>query len=80
MPTITNIPGPYRLFFCSFDCNEPTHVHVRREQKTCKVWLAPVELAWSHGFAPRELNEIRTLIQEHEQTIIEAWHEHGGQR
>lgn len=80
MPTITDIPGPYRLFFYSFDCNEPTHVHVRREGKTCKVWLAPVELAWSHGFAPRELNEIRTLIQKHEQTIIEAWHEHCGQR
>ena len=24
--------------------------------------LAPVELAWNHGFSARELNEIRRLI------------------
>jgi hypothetical protein len=23
MPTVKNIPGPYRFFFYSFDCNEP---------------------------------------------------------
>ena len=23
MPTVKNISGPYRLFFYSFDCNEP---------------------------------------------------------
>jgi len=23
MPTIKGVPGPYRLFFYSFDCNEP---------------------------------------------------------
>jgi len=27
MPTVKSIPGPYRLFFYSFDCNEPMHVH-----------------------------------------------------
>ena len=80
MPRITNIPGPYWLFFYSFDCGEPMHVHVRREKKTCKFWLAPVELAWNHGFAPRELNDIRVLIVEHEHIILEAWHEHCGQR
>ena len=32
MPTIRGIPGPYRFFFYSFDCNEPKHVHVRRER------------------------------------------------
>jgi len=30
--------------------------------------------------APRELNDIRVLILEHEQNIIEAWYEHCGQR
>jgi hypothetical protein len=28
MPTVRNLPGPYRFFFYSFDCNEPEHVHV----------------------------------------------------
>jgi len=36
MPRIKGIPGPYRVFFTSFDCNEPAHVHVERENSTCK--------------------------------------------
>jgi hypothetical protein len=56
------------------------HVHVRRDRKEAKFWLAPVSMAWNSGFSARELNEIRRLIIEHEQEIIEAWHEHCGQR
>jgi hypothetical protein len=41
MPRIKGIPGPYRVFFTSFDCNEPAHVHVERDDKTCKFWLDP---------------------------------------
>ena len=80
MPRIPGIPGPYRFFFYSFDCNEPMHLHVRRDQQQAKFWLAPVALAWNHGFSPRELNVILHLVAEHEQSIIEAWHEHCGQR
>jgi hypothetical protein len=36
MPRIKGAAGPYRIFFTSFDCNEPPHVHVERENKTCK--------------------------------------------
>src|SRR5262245_37694893 len=32
MPTVPDIPGPYRFFFYSFDCHEPPHVQVRRER------------------------------------------------
>jgi hypothetical protein len=39
-----------------------------------------VALAWNYGFSPRELNDIRRLVVDHEQTIIEVWHEHCGQR
>ena len=80
MPRIPGIPGPYRFFFYSFDCNEPMHVHARRDRQHAKFWLAPVALAWNHGFSPRELNEIRRLVVDHEPAIIEAWHEHCGQR
>ena len=31
MPTVKNISGRYRFFFYSFDCDEPEHVHVQRE-------------------------------------------------
>lgn len=80
MPRIPGIPGPYWFFFYSFDCNEPVHVPVRRDRQNAKFWLAPVELASNSGFSPRELNEIRRLVVDHEQAIIEAWHEHCGER
>ena len=51
MPRIKGIPGPYRFFFTSFDCNEPPHVHVERGDSTGKLWLEPLELARSHGFS-----------------------------
>ena len=78
MPTIADIPGPYRFFFYSFDCNEPKHVHVRRERKVCKFWLEPVALSSNNGFAPRELNQIRRIILDHWDRILEAWDEHCG--
>ena len=63
MPSVQNISGPFRLFFYSFDCNEPIHVHVRREKMTCKFWLEPIALSENHGFSSRELNQIRRIIQ-----------------
>lgn len=78
MPRITGIPGPYRFFFTSFDCNEPAHVHVERENKTCKFWLEPLALARSHGISARELNVIRRAIGQHRVRVLEAWHEHCG--
>ena len=55
MPRVKGIPGPYRVFLTSFDCNEPAHVHVERDDSTCKFWLEPIELVRSHGFSAREL-------------------------
>ncbi len=78
MPRIKRIPGPYRFFFTSFDCNEPPHVHVERENKTCKFWLEPLDLARSHGFSARELNIIRRIIQTHFALIMDTWDEHCG--
>ena len=72
MPTVKSIEGPYRVFFYSFDCNEPKHVHIRRERKTCKFWLEPVVLASNEGFAPQELNRVRQLILQNVQKIMEA--------
>lgn len=78
MPTVKNVPGPYRFFFYSFDCNEPLHVHAQRDRDTCKFWLDSVALAGNHGFSPRQLSRIRSIILEHRQSIVEAWHEHCG--
>ena len=76
MPTVKNISGPYRVFFYSFDRNEPKHVHVQREKSMCKFWLEPLALCKNSGFAPHELNQVRQLIQTNLFSILEAWDEH----
>ena len=78
MPTIREIAGPYRLFFFSFDCGEPKHVHVQRERRVCKFWMEPVALASNHGFSPVELNAVRQLLETNRTKILEAWNEHCG--
>jgi hypothetical protein len=78
VPRVRDIPGPYRFFFYSLDCREPQHVHVRRERMVCKFWLAPVALAANHDFSARELNVIRTYIQQYLPRLLEAWDEHCG--
>jgi len=78
VPRIKDLPGPYWFYFYSFDCDEPRHVHVRRDRRSCKFWLEPIGLERNRGFAERELSEIRSLIEKHYDRIIEAWHEHCG--
>jgi len=78
VPTVRDIPGPYRFFFYSFDCNEPKHVHAQREGIVCKFWLEPVALSKNYGFSPKELNTIRQTIVANRNRIMEAWYEHCG--
>jgi hypothetical protein len=70
-PTVLR-SGPYRFFFFASDRNEPAHVHVARERKTAKFWLSPVQVAYTYGFAPNELNRIQGLVQEHEVGLLKA--------
>jgi len=79
MPTIPDVSGPYRFFFYNFDCDEPRHIHVRREWKVCKFWLVPVALNSNNGFSAKELNRIRALIVDNLARILEAWDEHCGE-
>ena len=78
MPTVPDIPGPFRLFFYSLDCREPAHVHARHDRSTCKFWLDPVRLATNHGLTPRQLAVVRRIIILHRDRIMEAWREHCG--
>lgn len=79
MPTVTGIPGPYRFFFYSFDCNEPRHVHVRRDRKVCKFWLDRVALSTNNGFSAKELNRIRQIIIDNLNRMTDCWEEHCGE-
>ena len=65
------------MLFYSFDCGERQHVHVQRNKMTCKFWLKPaVKVGENEGFAQRDLNTIRGLIESNLETIPEAWNEH----
>ncbi len=74
MPTVIR-SGPYRLFFYAGDRDEPPHVHIERADCVAKVWLDPVRLARSQGFATKEINQIEELIVENQRLLLDRWNE-----
>lgn len=53
------------------------HVHVQGQNGEVKFWLEPkVELAQSIGLSQHEIGATRLLVEEHENDIRSAWHEH----
>jgi len=75
MPTIHRV-GPYRFFFYAGDRDEPTHIHVERDNNIAKFWLDPVRLQNSGGFKRAEINRIQKILDEHHEMLEEAWHEY----
>ena len=73
MPRIPRILGPYRFFFVSADCDEPEHIHARRDGDECKFWLNPLRLADNDGFSDAELRRIRDTRLENRLAILEVW-------
>src|SRR5437868_12399081 len=52
MPLVLRRKGYHFMFFAS-DKDEPPHVHVKKNGKAAKFWLAPIVMLESnHGFAP----------------------------
>jgi hypothetical protein len=77
MPTVHK-DGPYSFVFFSSDKGELPHIHVTRERRIAKFWLAPVVVAKNRGFPGHELNGIARLFAKNEQILLEAWHEYFG--
>lgn len=75
MPTVRR-DGPYRFFFYASDRTEPEHVHVERDDRVAKFWLAPIRLQRSGGMRRREIRRLARMIEEHETEFLEAWHEY----
>ncbi len=78
MPTVLRI-GPYRFFFYAGDRNEPPHVHVERDDSMAKFWLAPPRLERNKGFERHELRAIEKIIEDHQESLMEAWDEYFNQ-
>jgi len=76
MPTILLIRG-WRVFFYANESNEPIHVHAKKGDAECKLWLYidifDVEEAWSYGITPRLRREIRQIVFDHFDFIVEEW-------
>ena len=77
MPTVLRV-GPYRFFFYAGDRDEPSHIHIEREDKVAKFWLDPIRLQESGGFSRPGIVRIHTRATEHKNTLLEAWNEYFG--
>ena len=74
-PTILRAGG---LRFYFFSREEPRiHVHAQSADGEAKFWLDPaIELAVSYNLKEKDLTRVRNLIEEHEDEIRAAWHQH----
>ncbi|MEI2610610.1 MAG: DUF4160 domain-containing protein [Candidatus Promineifilaceae bacterium] len=79
MPNVLKI-GAHRFFFFSREGLEPPHIHVETRDNAAKFWLTPVELAWTVGYNPRELRQLRELVAENAELFLEKWNEHFNRR
>ena len=75
MPTLLQAEG-FRFFFYSNERHEPPHVHVEKGDGEAKVWLQPVQIAYSHRLTPAELRRVRELTFTHQAVFVERWNEH----
>lgn len=77
MPTVLYLRG-WRLHFYSNEGNEPIHIHAQRGDAECKYWLKvetyDIEEAYSYNLTKRDAREIRKLILQNLDEIVEAWH------
>jgi len=74
-PTIFR-EGGFRFYF--FSREEPRlDVHVQGQNGEAKFWLEPnIALAQCTGLSRLEIKEALRLVQEHQDVIRSAWHQH----
>jgi hypothetical protein len=78
VPVILRYKG-WRFFFFSNEGNpvEPAHVHIRKGEKTVKIWLAPtISVATSYDVSPREMQELVGVVVKNVDRIRRSWHEY----
>ncbi len=77
MPTILFIRG-WRIYFYPNEGYEPIHVHCRRGDCECKYWLVEesfdLEEEYAYSLSPRDRREIKRIIFEQFDYIVEQWY------
>jgi hypothetical protein len=76
MPTVIYLYG-WRFFFFSNEGNEPIHIHVEKAEKKAKYWLdvekTDIQEAFCENLGPRDKREVKKVIFEYFDLIIEEW-------
>jgi len=79
MPTVVYIFG-WRLFFYSNEGSEPIHIHAEKADMECKYWIIEEEVdikeAYAYNLAQGDRKEIKKIIYQHFDLIIESWNQH----
>ncbi len=78
MPTVLVLFG-WRLFFYANEGNEPIHIHCKSGDKECKFWIDienfDIQEAFALNLSPRDKRQIRKIIFEHFEYIVDQWQE-----
>jgi hypothetical protein len=77
MPTVFRWKG-YRFFWYQADGAEPPHVHIWKDGKECKIWLADGALAFNRGHSPADLRALGAVVKEQQAMLLEVWNEQFG--
>ena len=75
MPTVLRTRG-FQFYFYSHEPNEPPHVHVDKGGASAKFWIERIALAKNMGYNAAELRQIHRIIEEHQNYLLQKWHEH----
>ena len=74
-PTVFRFKN-YRFFFFSRE-EIRIHIHVFCHDGEAKFWIEPkIELAKNHGLNDLQLSEVKKVIEEKRDEIINAWNRH----
>ena len=76
MPSVMQMLG-WRLYFFANERNEPIHVHCDKAEIRCKFWIDvddfSIRTEYALNASPRDLREIKKVIYEHFDVIVDAW-------
>ena len=69
-----------RIYFLSNE-EERMHVHVECSSGEAKFWIEPIiSLAIYYKLNSKKLNEIRKIVERHENEIVKEWKKHFNKR
>jgi len=55
------------------------HVHVYCADGEAKFWIEPkIKLVKNYGLSKKQIGEVRRIIVERKNEIVNAWHKHFG--